>query len=98
MTVGDRKVLLFLGRTHLYEGRGVEPVVTFHHFTTPRWLADQGGWANPQTADRFAAFCERAAGRLVSPFTHVYAAPLWLAIRRRNSSWMTGAPDPAGGW
>jgi purine-nucleoside phosphorylase len=25
--VGDRRVLLFLGRTHLYEGRGVEPVV-----------------------------------------------------------------------
>ncbi|RBY93497.1 purine-nucleoside phosphorylase [Blastococcus sp. TF02-8] len=25
--VGDRKVLLFLGRTHYYEGRGVEPVV-----------------------------------------------------------------------
>jgi len=25
--VGDRTVLLFLGRTHLYEGRGVEPVV-----------------------------------------------------------------------
>jgi purine-nucleoside phosphorylase len=24
---GDRRVLLFLGRTHLYEGRGVEPVV-----------------------------------------------------------------------
>jgi purine-nucleoside phosphorylase len=25
--VGDRRVLLFLGRTHLYEGLGVEPVV-----------------------------------------------------------------------
>src|SRR5919107_1159378 len=25
--VGERNVLLFLGRTHLYEGRGVEPVV-----------------------------------------------------------------------
>ncbi|WP_347057914.1 purine-nucleoside phosphorylase [Blastococcus sp. HT6-30] len=25
--VGDRKVLVFLGRTHYYEGRGVEPVV-----------------------------------------------------------------------
>jgi purine-nucleoside phosphorylase len=25
--VGDRRVLLFLGRTHYYEGRGVEPVV-----------------------------------------------------------------------
>jgi beta-glucosidase len=43
---------------------GVEPVITFHHFTTPRWLADQGGWANPATADRFASFCERAAARL----------------------------------
>ena len=27
VTVGERKVLLFLGRTHLYEGRGVDPVV-----------------------------------------------------------------------
>jgi purine-nucleoside phosphorylase len=27
VAVGDRKVLLFLGRTHLYEGRGVGPVV-----------------------------------------------------------------------
>src|SRR3982751_3621673 len=25
--VGERRVLLFLGRTHLYEGRGVAPVV-----------------------------------------------------------------------
>ena len=27
LQVGDRRVLAFLGRTHLYEGRGVEPVV-----------------------------------------------------------------------
>jgi purine-nucleoside phosphorylase len=27
VSVGGSKVLLFLGRTHLYEGRGVEPVV-----------------------------------------------------------------------
>jgi purine-nucleoside phosphorylase len=27
LQVGDRAVLAFLGRTHLYEGRGVEPVV-----------------------------------------------------------------------
>ncbi|MFC7573759.1 hypothetical protein ACFQX8_16045 [Klenkia terrae] len=27
VVVGDHRVLLFLGRTHLYEGRGVEPVV-----------------------------------------------------------------------
>lgn len=44
--------------------RGVEPVVTFHHFTTPRWLADRGGWEHPDTADRFAAFSSTVAGRL----------------------------------
>src|SRR5688500_4863129 len=40
---------------------GVEPVVTFHHFTTPRWLADRGGWIEKDTADLFARFCERSA-------------------------------------
>jgi len=43
---------------------GLEPVVTFHHFTTPRWVAAAGGWAEPATADRFARFCARAAGHL----------------------------------
>ena len=44
--------------------RGIEPTVTFHHFTTPRWVAAQGGWEDPATADRFAAFCGRLAGEL----------------------------------
>ncbi|GAC1319075.1 MAG: family 1 glycosylhydrolase [Acidimicrobiales bacterium] len=38
---------------------GLSPMVTFHHFTTPRWVAASGGWAAPETADRFAAFCSR---------------------------------------
>jgi beta-glucosidase len=44
--------------------RGVDPVVTFHHFTTPRWLADQGGWENDITPERFARFCTVVAGEL----------------------------------
>jgi beta-glucosidase len=43
---------------------GVAPVVTFHHFTTPRWVAAQGGWTEPATADRFARFCEAATAHL----------------------------------
>jgi beta-glucosidase len=42
----------------------LEPIVTFHHFTTPRWVAARGGWAAAETADRFARFCERAARHL----------------------------------
>jgi beta-glucosidase len=43
---------------------GLEPIVTFHHFTTPRWVAARGGWASPDTPDRFARFCARAAAHL----------------------------------
>ncbi len=44
--------------------RGVAPVLTFHHFTTPRWVAARGGWEDPATANLFAAFCRRLAGEL----------------------------------
>ena len=37
------------------------PIVTFHHFSSPRWLMARGGWENKKTPDRFARYCERAA-------------------------------------
>jgi beta-glucosidase len=43
---------------------GMVPMVTFHHFTTPRWVANRGGWSDPATADRFARFCTAAAQHL----------------------------------
>jgi beta-glucosidase len=36
----------------------ITPVVTMMHFTSPQWLMQMGGWRNPQTADRFAKYCE----------------------------------------
>jgi beta-glucosidase len=38
---------------------GIEPVVTLHHFTTPRWVAARDGWANPETAELFGRYAER---------------------------------------
>jgi beta-glucosidase len=43
---------------------GIQPVVTFHHFTHPRWLASAGWWEAPKAPDRFARFCERSTGSL----------------------------------
>jgi beta-glucosidase len=43
---------------------GLVPVVTYQHFTAPRWLAADGGWTDPRSADRFARFCERATRHL----------------------------------
>ena len=40
--------------------RGLLPVVTFHHFTTPRWLAERGGWEAADAPERLGRLCERA--------------------------------------
>ena len=43
---------------------GLTPVVTYHHFTSPRWLLAAGGWEDERTPARYARFCERATRHL----------------------------------
>lgn len=50
---------------------GAEPIVTMHHFTSPVWIIQKGGWENPQTADYFASYCERIAKELGEEMTYV---------------------------
>jgi len=44
--------------------RGIEPMVTLHHFTDPLWLANDGGWLDARTPARFARFAEHAVRAL----------------------------------
>lgn len=46
--------------------RGLIPMVTFSHFTTPRWFAARGGWTNAESPDLFGRFCDRAARHLAA--------------------------------
>ncbi len=43
---------------------GITPIVTFHHFSSPRWLLSRGGWEGSETPDLFARYCERATKHL----------------------------------
>jgi beta-glucosidase len=40
--------------------RGLTPLVTLSHFTTPRWFHRDGSWQGPKAGDRFARFTELA--------------------------------------
>jgi beta-glucosidase len=40
---------------------GVTPMVTFYHFSSPRWFAAMGGWEHADAGDLFVNYCERAA-------------------------------------
>jgi beta-glucosidase len=46
--------------------RGLMPVVTFSHFTAPRWFSAAGGWTQPQGPGLFGRYCERAARHLAA--------------------------------
>jgi beta-glucosidase/6-phospho-beta-glucosidase/beta-galactosidase len=39
---------------------GLTPVVTLHHFTSPRWFAEEGGWRSALATERFASYVTRA--------------------------------------
>ena len=49
---------------------GVEPIVTMHHFTSPRWLIEQGGWEAEATVERFARYCRYVVEQLGDLFTY----------------------------
>jgi len=44
--------------------RGLTPMVTFNHYTAPRWFAAAGGWTNSESPTLFARFCDRATRHL----------------------------------
>jgi beta-glucosidase len=38
---------------------GLTPVVTLHHFSSPRWFIEEGGWLGDTALDRFTAYVDR---------------------------------------
>jgi beta-glucosidase len=52
-------------------GHGIAPVVTYNHFTLPRWLAARGGWSAGEAPERFGDFAARAT-------THLGDLPSWV--------------------
>lgn len=51
---------------------GLKPVVTFSHFTVPRWVAASGGFKDPANIEAFAAHCARLT-RAMGDLIHLAA-------------------------
>jgi beta-glucosidase len=88
---------------------GVTPVVTYNHFTLPRWMAGEGGWSNDRAPEHFARFAARATehlGDLLSwvctlnepnlmAMMHV-SGVLPIGVGDQGPEGAPGAPAPAG--
>ncbi|MFT4136868.1 glycoside hydrolase family 1 protein [Microbacterium sp.] len=44
--------------------RGVLPIITLHHFTSPQWFTEGGGFGRPDAAELFAVYVEYVSGIL----------------------------------
>ena len=54
--------------------RGIEPMVTLHHFTNPIWFSQSGAWENKRSVERFFRYCEVVTRALAK---HVH---YWVTI------------------
>ncbi len=55
-------------------GRGMTPMITLDHWVYPGWVADRGGWANPEIVDDWLA----NAQKVIERYSGVGA--LWITI------------------
>jgi len=71
--------------------RGLEPLVTLHHFTHPEWLGDDF-WLRPDAPDRFRSWAEVAVEALAPLVRH------WVTINEINvlsiGTWLLGMFPP----
>ena len=83
----------YLDVVRALRARGIEPIVTLHHFTNPAWLADLGGWLRKDTVARFADYAERVAERLAGEVRY------WISINEptvyAKHAFVTGVGHPA---
>lgn len=75
--------------------RGIEPMVTLHHFTNPMWLEERGGWIDHNVVvPRFERFVRRAVRALGD------LCDLWCTINEPNiyavMGYLSGGRMPPG--
>lgn len=72
--------------------RNLEPIVTLHHFTNPRWFSRLGGWAQPRLRPYFLRFVERVVSEFASQVKY------WVTINEPTvyayHAYMLGAWPP----
>ncbi len=76
------------------KARGIEPVVTLHHFTNPVWFSNKGGWTHRYSVKYFLRYCNVVTRALAKHVNY------WITINEPNvyisHSYLLGAWPPQG--
>ncbi len=77
---------------------GIEPIVTMHHFTSPKWLIANGGWEAEETVEAFANYCRYVVEQLGGYMNYVCTineANMGLQIAAISARYMAQAKAAA---
>ncbi|MCM1049403.1 MAG: family 1 glycosylhydrolase [Clostridiales bacterium] len=67
----DSEAAHYLDVIRCCKEHGLEPVITLHHFSSPKWLISKGGWEAESTVDDFARYVRYIIGKLGSELNYV---------------------------
>lgn len=87
----------YVREVELLRAAGIESLVTFHHFTLPRWVAAKGGWASGDVPAAFARYCEvvyDALGHLVRDFVTINEPMVLIVAGYLSGDFPPGERDP----
>ncbi|MBQ6248619.1 MAG: family 1 glycosylhydrolase [Oscillospiraceae bacterium] len=80
------------------KARGVEPIVTLHHFTSPAWLIRKGGWEAESTIEyfrRYAAYVTEKLGGALRYICTINEANMGLQLAAISKRYMLMAQQAA---
>jgi beta-glucosidase len=60
----EEALLCYREMLEMLHDRGIEPMVTLHHFTNPLWMAVLGGWENENSPKWFEAYVRKVVSSL----------------------------------
>lgn len=67
----ETEVVHYLDVIHCCREFGLEPIVTLHHFSSPKWLMGKGGWEAESTIGDFTRYVRYIIGKLGSGLHYV---------------------------
>lgn len=85
-----REILLSLRR------RGIEPMITLHHFTNPVWIENAGGWLVDSTPEHFGRFTEYAVqqfGDLCTLWCTINEPTIYAGMSYLEGLWPPGVSN-----
>ena len=66
----DQAIKHYVDKAKMLIKNGITPVITFHHFTTPEWLYNDGSWLNSNADDYFNSYVDKMMQVLPKDITY----------------------------